>query len=222
MSLSVRDVIKRAGRMHGCWASGDEPDADEAMDALVSYNSMKRALFGTVIGPRLSPRPGARRGVPGRDRRRVSDPAGQPTRSPRPSIRKSGARFGVVDAGLNFSAQPCTRAGRRPARQRRSGRPVADRQWPERTVLVPRRHRQLGDRGRCGGTGHADRVSGQPDRLPAQHARHGHRRRIRRRPAAGRDRGRPGRPGGVRPRLFARRGRSPFDIPLGLALQGAG
>ena len=110
MSLTVRDVISRAGRMHGCWASGDAPDADEASDALISYNSMKRALFGTVIGPRLSPRsaPGVACQAETGGEYHILAVAYTLTAPLNP---RSGARFGVVDAGLNFAAQPCSVLG---------------------------------------------------------------------------------------------------------------
>ena len=110
MSLSVRDVIKRAGRMHGCWASGVEPDADEASDALISYNAMKRALFGTVIGPRLSPRPAPGTACQAENGGEYQIPPVAYTLTA-PLNPRPGARFGVVDAGLNFGSTPCTVLG---------------------------------------------------------------------------------------------------------------
>ena len=107
MSLTVRDVIKRAGRLHGCWASGDDPDADEAADALISYNSMKRALFGTVIGPRLSPRPAPGAACQAENGGEYQVPPVAYTITA-PLNPRSGARFGVVDAGLHFAVSPCT------------------------------------------------------------------------------------------------------------------
>ncbi len=110
MSLTVRDVIKRAGRLHGCWASGDEPDADEASDALISYNSMKRALFGTVIGPRLSPRRAVGVACQAENGGEYQIPpvayAISAPANPRP-----GARFGVVDSALQFGVTPCSVLG---------------------------------------------------------------------------------------------------------------
>ncbi len=107
MSLTVRDVIKRAGRMHGCWCSGEEPDADEAADALTSFNAMKRALFGTVIGPRLSPRAAAGAASQAETGGEYLIPPGGYTLTA-PANPRGGARFGVVDASLGFAAQPCT------------------------------------------------------------------------------------------------------------------
>ena len=106
MSLTVRDVIKRAGRMHGCWASGDEPDVDEASDGLISFNSMKRALFGTFIGPRLSSRPALGSACQAETGGEYQIPPLAYTITA-PLNPRSGARFGVVDAGLNFSVSPC-------------------------------------------------------------------------------------------------------------------
>ena len=107
MSLTVRDVIKRSGRLHGCWAAGDEPTADEAADALVAINSMKRALFGTVIGPRLSPL--ALTGTSGQAENggEYAIPAGLFTLTA-PLNPRAGARFGVVDANLAWTANPLT------------------------------------------------------------------------------------------------------------------
>jgi hypothetical protein len=110
MSLSVRDVIKRAGRMHGCWASGVEPDADEASDALISYNAMKRALFGTVIGPRLSPRSASGSACQAENGGEYQIPPVAYTVTA-PLDPRPGARFGVVDAALNFGPTPCTVVG---------------------------------------------------------------------------------------------------------------
>ena len=59
MSLSLRDVIKRASRLNGALATGDDPTADEIADLTTAANSMIRAMFGVIIGPRLSPLPAA-------------------------------------------------------------------------------------------------------------------------------------------------------------------
>ena len=55
MTLTVLDIIKRAMRLHGTLASGDTPAAPDTTDFLLALNTMKRAMFGTLIGPRLSP-----------------------------------------------------------------------------------------------------------------------------------------------------------------------
>ena len=100
MSLSVRQVIQRSGRLHGCWAAGDDPTADEAADALIAINSMKRAMFGTLIGPRLGPLPLT--GVAGQAENggEYQLPGGAAFTLTAPLNPRAGARFGVVDANL--------------------------------------------------------------------------------------------------------------------------
>ena len=90
----VRDVISRAMRLNGALASGDSPEADELNDAMLALNTMKRALFGTVIGTRLSPQ----------------DLTGLTvtTSTTAPANPRSGTRFGVVDANLNFATYNLT------------------------------------------------------------------------------------------------------------------
>jgi hypothetical protein len=107
MSLTVRDVIKRSGRLHGCWASGDDPSGPEGADALIAINTMKRALFGTIIGARLSPL--ALTGSSGQAESggEYQLPAASFTLTA-PLNPRSGARFGVVDANLAWTANPLT------------------------------------------------------------------------------------------------------------------
>jgi hypothetical protein len=54
MSLNALGVISRAMRLYGQLAAGDTPGANDAADALIAFNAMKRAWFGTLIGPRLT------------------------------------------------------------------------------------------------------------------------------------------------------------------------
>ena len=42
-ALTARDLIKRAARLHGAIATGDDPSSGELSDALISLNTMKRA-----------------------------------------------------------------------------------------------------------------------------------------------------------------------------------
>jgi len=107
MSLTVRDVITRAGRLLGSVASGDSLTADEGADALVAINSMKRAMMGTIIGPRLGSI--ALTGTTGQAENggEYAIPVASFTLTA-PLNPKSGARFGVTDANLNWTAQPLT------------------------------------------------------------------------------------------------------------------
>ena len=107
MSLTVKDVIKRAMRMHGALASGADPDATESADYLIAMNTMKRAMFGTLIGPRLSPQPApgtAAQAERGGEYEVVATAAFTLTA---PANPRSGSRFGVVDAALNFATFNC-------------------------------------------------------------------------------------------------------------------
>ena len=108
MSLNVLQVIERAGRLHGVWASGEEPTGDEAADALIAFNALKRSMFGTLIGPRLGPL--ALSGTSGQAETggEYQIPGGAAFTLTAPLNPRSGARFGVVDAGLSWTAFPLT------------------------------------------------------------------------------------------------------------------
>jgi hypothetical protein len=108
MSLNVRQVIQRSGRLHGCWASGDDPTADEAADALVAINSLKRSMFGTLIGPRLGPI--SLSGTTGQAENggEYQIPGGAAFTLTAPLNPRSGARFGVVDANLAWGTYALT------------------------------------------------------------------------------------------------------------------
>jgi hypothetical protein len=105
---TVRDVIKRASRLNGSIATGDDPTADELADAMLSLNTLKRAMFGTFIGARLSPVD-----CTGLTAQQAENgglyqiPAATFTLTA-PANPRSGARFGVVDANLNFATNNCT------------------------------------------------------------------------------------------------------------------
>jgi len=108
MSITARDVIKRSGRLHGCWASGDDPTADEASDALISLNAMKDAMFGTIIGPRLGPQDCAGLSTAQAENGGEYQIPAVSFVLTAPLNPRSGARFGVVDANLNFAVNACT------------------------------------------------------------------------------------------------------------------
>jgi hypothetical protein len=106
MTMTVRDVIKAALRKMGGLASGDDPTADEVTDALTSYNSLLRSMFGTIVGQRLSPQAAAAS--------LTAEPGGQYQIAASamtitlPANPKNGARVGVVDSNLNFAVNTCT------------------------------------------------------------------------------------------------------------------
>jgi hypothetical protein len=112
MSLSPRDVIKRAARLNGSIASGEDPTADELADAMVALNTMKRAMFGTFIGPRLSslPASGATWQAENGGEYQIV-PWGSPIAVSAPLNPRSGARFGIADAGNGFATQNCSVSG---------------------------------------------------------------------------------------------------------------
>lgn len=107
MSLTCRDVIKRSGRLHGAWADDDDPTASEADNALLALNSMQRALFGTIIGPRLSPQSPSGNLAQAENGGQYLIPAASFTLTA-PLNPRSGARFAVVDGNLNFATNSLT------------------------------------------------------------------------------------------------------------------
>lgn len=104
---TVRDVIQRAARLNGAVASGDSVAADELVDAMLSLNTMKRALFGTVIGVRMTPQDCtglmAKQAENGGEYQIPSAPFTLTA----PTNPRSGARFGAVDANLTFASYAC-------------------------------------------------------------------------------------------------------------------
>ncbi len=108
MSLNVLQVIQRAGRLHGLWASGQDPTSDEASDALIAYNAIVRAMFGTLIGPRLGPMALSGVAAQAENGGEYQIPGGARFTLAAPANPRSGQRFGVVDAALSWGAYPLT------------------------------------------------------------------------------------------------------------------
>ncbi|MDO9334937.1 MAG: hypothetical protein Q7T61_00920 [Caulobacter sp.] len=104
--MTVLDIIKASLRINGTLAAGDEPEADEAQDCLDAYNRMVRSMFGTVIGPRVSPASAninltalsGRTYIVGAQAVIITLPL-----NPRP-----GARVGVADGNLGLASHNCT------------------------------------------------------------------------------------------------------------------
>jgi len=108
MSLNVNAVITRALQMHGQIAQGVSPDAGLAGDMLVALNTIKRAMFGTLIGPRLSPIGLSGTSGQAENGGEYQIPGGAAFTLTAPLNPRSGARFAVVDAGLSWGSFPLT------------------------------------------------------------------------------------------------------------------
>ncbi|HEY2051203.1 MAG TPA: hypothetical protein VGH03_17830 [Caulobacteraceae bacterium] len=110
MSLNIGQVIDRALRMHGVIADGGSPSASVGADMLVAANAMKRAWFGTLIGPRMSPQAFAAGSTAGQAETggEYAVPGGAAFTVSAPLNPRAGARFGVVDGGADFATNPCT------------------------------------------------------------------------------------------------------------------
>jgi hypothetical protein len=101
MSLTPRLIIARAMRMLGTLAPGDNPSAADLADAMTALNTLKRSLFGTVIGPVLSSYVLTRTSGQAENGGEYAFPATAFTLAA-PLNPRAGARFGVVDANLSF------------------------------------------------------------------------------------------------------------------------
>lgn len=110
MSLNIGQVIDRALRMHGVIADGANPSASVGADMLVAANAMKRAWFGALIGPRMSAQAFAAGSSSGQAETggEYVVPSGAAFTVNAPLNPRSGARFGVIDGGPDFAANPCT------------------------------------------------------------------------------------------------------------------
>jgi hypothetical protein len=108
MSLLLRDVIQRALRLNGSLAAGDDAAPDDMADALLAANTMKAAWFGTLIGGRITEQTVAGGPIQAENGGEYPIPAGTAFTVNAPANPRSGARFGVVDAGLAFGTTSCT------------------------------------------------------------------------------------------------------------------
>jgi len=105
--MIVADVISRAMRMMGSLESGRQPTADEAIDGLFALNTVKRNLFGSLIGQRLSPQPTGLSSQQAEAGGEYQIPAATFTLT-LPANPRSGSRVGVVDANRAFALNNCT------------------------------------------------------------------------------------------------------------------
>jgi len=108
MSLLVNDVINAAMRLIGNLSPDGTLPASDAASALVAFNRLKRSMFGTVIGPRLSSY--ALTGVSGQAENggEYQIPTGAAFTLTAPTGPRSGARFGAVDPNLTFNTYNLT------------------------------------------------------------------------------------------------------------------
>ena len=110
MSLTVLGVVRRALRLFGALAVGATPAADDAANALIAFNAMKRAWMGTLIGPRLSaiPAVAGTGGMQAENGGEYQIPTGAAFNLTAPANPRAGARFGAVDANLTFNSYNLT------------------------------------------------------------------------------------------------------------------
>jgi len=108
MSLNVLQVIERAFRIHGTLAAQAAPTAADAAMGLTAFNALKRSWFGTLIGPRLGPISLSGASGQAENGGEYQIPGGAAFTLVAPLNPKSGARFGVVDAGLAWTTYPLT------------------------------------------------------------------------------------------------------------------
>ncbi len=107
MSLSPRDCIKRALRLNGTLAGGSEPTSADLTDTFLAFNTMKRAMFGTLIGTRLSAQAASGTTQQAENGGEYAIPS-VPFALAAPNAPRGGDRFGAVDANLSFGANNLT------------------------------------------------------------------------------------------------------------------
>ncbi len=107
MSLTPRDVVARAMRLNGNLAGGNTPGAADMADSFAALNEMKRAMFGTLIGTRLSAQQATAPAQQAENGGEYAIPAAIFTLSA-PMSPRGGDRFGAVDANQSFGAMNCT------------------------------------------------------------------------------------------------------------------
>lgn len=109
MSLLPSDVIAQAMIHLGELAAGGTPSSTDAADGLTALNAMQRAMFGTVIGTRLSAQ--ATSGNAGQAENGgeyAVNSSSAPFTLTAPLNPRAGSRFGVVDAALSFGRYACS------------------------------------------------------------------------------------------------------------------
>lgn len=97
MAFTVIKLIKKAFQLGGIVDAGINPTVDEINDALNTYNQMKKAMFGDMIGQKLvsKPMPADTTAFPGRN---YQFPGNTSLTLILPLAPKAGARVGVTDS----------------------------------------------------------------------------------------------------------------------------
>jgi hypothetical protein len=108
MSLLVLDVLERALRLNGSLAAGNTPGADDLTDGMTALNTMKRAMFGTLIGARLTAQMTTGGSAQAENGGEYLIAGGVAFTLTAPGSPRAGTRFGAVDMGQGFGTQSLT------------------------------------------------------------------------------------------------------------------
>lgn len=102
MTLTCRDIIKRAYRKLGSLASGADPTPEEMTDGMTALTGLQRILHGNVIGPRLSPQ-SMTNSLQAENGGLYQLALANASTLTAPANPKGGSRFGIVDAAANLA-----------------------------------------------------------------------------------------------------------------------
>jgi hypothetical protein len=108
VSLLPSDVISQAMIHLGELAAGGTPTANDAADGLMALNAMQRAMFGTLIGTRLSAQATSGNSWQAENGGEYAvNTFGALFTLTAPLNPRAGSRFGVVDAVASFGTHAC-------------------------------------------------------------------------------------------------------------------
>lgn len=108
MTQTANNIITRMLQIHGQLPDGAVASGALASDMLTALNEVKRSMFGAEIGSKLSPQAVAGNTVQAENGGEYAIPGGAAAYVTAPLNPRGGDRFGVVDAGLAWSAYPLT------------------------------------------------------------------------------------------------------------------
>lgn len=109
--MTARDAIRQAMQLLSILAGNTDPGPDDSTDYLRELSRMKRAMFGTFIGPRLAPQAASGTAIQAETGGLYFTAAGVATTLTLPANPRAGARVGVADAANSLAAFPWTVAG---------------------------------------------------------------------------------------------------------------